>query len=523
MALIRALASFVSLAVVSASIGPVTDLTMTTKTVDPDGSGVNRDAIVFEQSNTVIGPLIKGFKGDAFKINVVNNLNNANIRKPTSIHWHGVLQDGGHAWADGPAFVTQCPIAGQGHSFQYEFQEPNQAGTFWYHSHLATQYCDGARGPLVIYDRNDPHKALYDVDDDTTVITLADWYHQYAGEILVGVSDATLINGLGRYVGTGGTASELPVITVTKGKRYRFRFINIACDPYFTVSIDQHTTMKIIEADSENTVPVTVDSFDIMAGQRYSVVVTADQPIGNYWLRASVKGESTFDGGTDSAILRYVGAPIAEPTTTPGSLSNKLKEQKLTPLVNAGAPGIHERGAADVVVRLDMELIDGPRFAINGASFEPPSVPVLLQILSGAQTAQSLLPSGSFIPVSQGQIVEVTFNVSHVEPFGAPHPFHLHGHSFDVIRSAGETTDNWVNPPRRDVVSTGLATDNVTIRFRADNAGPWFLHCHIDWHLEVGLAVVIAESSDNWSGSVTPTDQWNQLCPIYNALADGDK
>lgn len=70
------------------------------------------------------------------------------------------------------------------------------SGTFWYHSHLATQYCDGLRGGLVIYDPNDPHAALYDVDDgtphlqyqrrtvtdkshsnitDSTVLTLADW------------------------------------------------------------------------------------------------------------------------------------------------------------------------------------------------------------------------------------------------------------------------------------------------------------------------------------------------------------
>ena len=28
-----------------------------------------------------------------------------------------------------------------------------------------TQYCDGLRGPLVIYDPHDPYKHLYDVDD----------------------------------------------------------------------------------------------------------------------------------------------------------------------------------------------------------------------------------------------------------------------------------------------------------------------------------------------------------------------
>ena len=69
------------------------------------------------------------------------------------------------------------------------------AGTYWYHSHLKTQYCDGLRGPLVIYDPHDPFAHLYDVDDGkyivhrlvspfssstvpaSTIITLADWYH----------------------------------------------------------------------------------------------------------------------------------------------------------------------------------------------------------------------------------------------------------------------------------------------------------------------------------------------------------
>ncbi len=32
-------------------------------------------------------------------------------------------------------------------------------------SESATQYCDGLRGPFIIYDPDDPHAGLYDVDD----------------------------------------------------------------------------------------------------------------------------------------------------------------------------------------------------------------------------------------------------------------------------------------------------------------------------------------------------------------------
>jgi hypothetical protein len=40
------------------------------------------------------------------------------------------------------------------------------------------------------------------------------------------------------------------------------------------------------------------------------------------------------------------------------------------------------------------------------------------------------------------------------------------------------------SPVIRDVVSIGNTGDNnVTIRFFTDNPGPWFFHCHIDWHL----------------------------------------
>lgn len=40
--------------------------------------------------------------------------------------------------------------------------------------------------------------------------------------------------------------------------------------------------MTVIEADGVETKPVTVDQLTIFAGQRYSVVVTADQKVGNY-------------------------------------------------------------------------------------------------------------------------------------------------------------------------------------------------------------------------------------------------
>lgn len=42
-------------------------------------------------------------------------------------------------------YYTLIPIHSTKPVLSYNFQVPNQAGTYWYHSHLSTQYCDGLR------------------------------------------------------------------------------------------------------------------------------------------------------------------------------------------------------------------------------------------------------------------------------------------------------------------------------------------------------------------------------------------
>ncbi|KAJ7493127.1 yellow laccase [Mycena galericulata] len=454
----------------------------------------------------------QGNKGDTFALDVVDQLHDNTMVKSTSIHWHGIFQEGTN-WEDGPAFVTQCPII-PGNSFLYNFKVPDQAGTFWYHSHLSTQYCDGLRGPLVIYDPNDPQKHLYDIDDDSTIITLADWYHFPAPQApLIPVANSTLINGLGRY--EGGPLSPLAVINVVEGKRYRFRMVSISCDPNFNFSIDGHQ-MTIIEVDGVNTQPLTVDQIQIFAAQRYSFILNANQKVGNYWIRAVPSaGNEGFVNATNSAILRYSGAPNRDPTTN-STITQPLVETALHPLVNTPVPGAHHPGGADVVLSLNITFGANLEFEINGFTFIPPTVPVLLQILSGAHSAQDLLPKGSIYQLPPNKVIEIA--IPGGSP-GAPHPFHLHGHNFHVIRSAGNSTYNFINPVIRDTVNTGPATtDLTTFRFVTDNAGPWFLHCHIDWHLQLGLAVVMAENIPAIAQEKPPL-AWDELCPIYNHSA----
>lgn len=47
---------------------------------------------------------------------------------------HGLKQYA-NGWADGPAYITQCPIQ-TGSSYVYDFNVTGQRGTLWWHAHI---------------------------------------------------------------------------------------------------------------------------------------------------------------------------------------------------------------------------------------------------------------------------------------------------------------------------------------------------------------------------------------------------
>ncbi len=148
----------------------------------------------------------------------------------------------------------------------------------------------------------------------------------------------------------------------------------------------------------------------ILAGQRYSVILETKQPIDNYWIRSlpNEAGPQGFQGGINSAILRYEGAPDAEPTTSKQQDCIPLREVDLHPLESPGAPGLPVPLGADVVLNFTLGF-EGGYFFMNGTRFIPPSIPVLLQILSGTQRAQDLLPQGSVFGLPLGKVIEINF------------------------------------------------------------------------------------------------------------------
>ena len=86
------------------------------------------------------------------------------------------------------------------------------------------------------------------------------------------------------------------------------------------------------------------------------------------------------------------------------------------------------------------------------------------------------------VKVKSGQRVALKF----VNETPMSHPMHLHGHSFQVVA----INDRRFSGALRDTVLVPGLT-NVTVEFDANNPGLWYVHCHILWHLDAGMATLV--------------------------------
>ena len=112
------------------------------------------------------------------------------------------------------------------------------------------------------------------------------------------------------------------------------------------------------------------------------------------------------------------------------------------------------------------------------------------------------------------------------------HPFHLHGHAFQVVvRSDDDTgfydannvTSMPSTPMRRDTIIV-RPNGHTVLRFRSDNPGVWLFHCHIEWHVASGLIATIIESPLSIQAQLSdkiPEDHW-KVCADGNVPTKGN-
>ncbi|KAL4861268.1 hypothetical protein BDV12DRAFT_191196 [Aspergillus spectabilis] len=463
-------------------------------------------------NGTIPGPTLYADWGDEVVIHVRNYLHET--LNGTSIHWHGIRQQYSNQ-DDGVVSITQCPITPNDvYTYRWRAQ---QYGTSWYHSHMGLQAWDGVAGGLVI---NGPATENYDVDAGT--ILLNDWPHQTADELFwvaqrTGPPTLTnaLINGTNVYGSGEEQVGERLTMKVEDGTSYRLRLVNGALDTQFKFMIDNHT-LTVISMDLVPVEPFTVESVSLAMGQRYDVIVHANQSslADSFWLRAIPQQACSDIENLDNirGIFHYSDTPTI-PETSPFLFNDTCQDEPLNTLIphvpRTVQPPDWQDNTLATAGRNPQQLF---RWFLNSTTmlvyWEDPT---LLQI---ANNETAYAQSSAVIDLPNADewvylIVNTTIPVSH--------PIHLHGHDFFILAQGTNPWDGKVvtdNPPRRD---TAVLPGNgyLVMAWETDNPGAWLMHCHIGWHTTEGFALQFVERKGEIRG-VIDERELRRTCNNWN-------
>ncbi|KAI8363888.1 multicopper oxidase-domain-containing protein [Blakeslea trispora] len=494
----------------------VYDWNITYATANPDG--------LFERK--VVGvngawplPVVEANLNDTLVINVNNQLDTF-----TALHTHGMFQNN-TPWMDGPVGVTQCAIA-PGLSLTYEFNL-TQHGSYWIHSHYMGQYMDGLRTPFVIHHPNETYSYDHDV-----IVPLQDWYHDQSPNNLAIFMSENNPTGAEPVPDSGflGNGNDFKLDFVP-GKTYRLRLINTSGFSMFYFSIDGHD-LDIIEIDGIDVQRKTVKSVYLTAAQRVSVLVTAKNSTDiNYYMHADMNTDM-FDILPEDLIYNLT-APIYYNNASNNFYANEdvgmesdFTDITLVPVIAEAAAPYDKQ--VNLTFNFDVTTDGINRGMFNEVPYLSPKVPTLHTLLSEGNhslSEQVYGPQTQAIILNHLENIEIVLN----NLDSGAHPFHLHGHVFQMVgRGEGVYSGNdsdveWHldNPARRDTVLVP-AESFVLLRFRADNPGVWFFHCHIEWHLETGLAVVFVEAPDVAQQRLTLPQAFKDTCTNGGFAVEGN-
>ncbi len=463
--------------------------------------GDGRIVPAYTFNGTVPGPMLEFEVGQTARIVVDNALS-----EPITAHWHGLPVPFA---MDGVPELTQEPIA-PGERFVYEFPV-DHAGTYWYHSHYAFQYERGLFGGIIVRPRRE--ELAYDRE---YTILLDDWLHQpddpvfaeayhnfVLGGKVLGSRDFTTdsvryrLNGFpgvaakgpslarmrrqadslaaaraGHHGGghglpimepvfdaftvNGRVARANPPLVFREGERIRLRFINVGTAAVFPIYLSGHR-MTITHTDGQPVSPKTVEVLSVGMGERFDVIVEADQP--GVWRLGSM--EPLYRDRGFGIDVRYHGVRGTEAVDRPPP----LESYEWRPY--DGLVGIEPRTPQPVDREYDLLFEMGHNGFLWGISGQ-------------------IYPAGKPLEVKRGERVRLSIRNGTV----VGHPVHFHGHFFDLVRPYGATED--LRAPLRKDTLTLHNVDRHVLEFVADNPGPrWMLHCHNQYHHVAGMALEV--------------------------------
>ena len=502
-------------------------------------TGRKRTALTINGS--LPGPLLRWREGDTVTLRVKNRL-----AEPTSIHWHGILLPSNMDGVPGLSFKGIEP----GGVFVYQFTV-KQHGTYWYHSHSGFQEQQGVYGPLVIDPREpEPYTYQRDyvvmlsdwTDEDPVALmkTLkkqSDYYNLHkptVGDFVRDVgkqggsatvadrlmwarmkmnpTDLADVSGETYTYLLNGQPPERNWTGVFKaGETIRLRFINGSAMSYFDVRIPG-LKMTVIAADGQPVQPVSVDEFRIAVAETFDVLVepTAEA----YTLFAQSMDRSGYARGT---LARHTGAMATVPALDPrpwitmedmgmgGMDHGAMADMPVMAGMDHSAMSMQAHPASeqdnplvDMQAMSPVPKLDDPGIGLrnNGrrvltyadlrSTFEDPDGRDPSRTIELHLTGHMEKFAWSFngVKFSDAEPLQLTYGervrLVLVNDTMMSHPIHLHGLWSDLEDENGQFQ---VRKHTIDMPPGSRRSYRVT----ADALGRWAYHCHLLYHMEMGM------------------------------------
>ncbi|XP_057775033.1 laccase-14-like isoform X1 [Salvia miltiorrhiza] len=446
-----------------------------------------------------------------------------------------------YPWSDGTDFVTQCPIR-PGQRFTQRMILSDEEGTLWWHAHSDWSR-NSVYGAIVIlpptaqaFPFPKPHAHL--------PILIGEWWNadveEVFGNFLAGggdpeVSDAFLINGQPGDLYPCSRQDTYKVF-VKPGKTYLIKLVNAVMDNIMFFKIAGHN-LTVVGTDGAYTKPMTTDYVAISPGQTIDVLLETNQPPSHYYMAARIYASGgEFVTTPATAIIEYVGNHYTPPpspflpsfpeyndsaasvdfTDQLRSLANDVDVPKIVDKTLFYTLSVNQLpclrssclGATRLLASVNNVSLLLPKTDILQAYYRgiigvydsdfPDFPPSSFNYTQGVKAKEQSGPGfGTAVRVlAYNTTVEVVFQGTNLGG-GVEHPMHLHGYSFYVVGSGlgnydrvrGPATYNLVDPPLMENIAVPR-NGWTAIRFRANNPGVWYMHCHFERHVSWGMGMV---------------------------------
>lgn len=414
---------------------------------------------------------------------------------------------------------------------------------------------DGVFGAFVVQDpENDPYYADGQPDSPVAqdlVVGLSDWMRYNSDTVYQFVSQFRVdVWPLQHYISFINGQQDFS-FNVSPGSTYRLRIYCATLEFGYRLFLTGGHRMTVIAADGALVSPTETDFLDIYSGERYDVLIKADQEIGTYQLLANVLtftgklkkeviyASMVYEGGTSDTI--QVAANHLEAFRNVDPALTLLDQYSLVAYRDAatgefhdgyvplpgpakviGDPWVYTTTSYAVVNERKFKFMDSWDNHFHHQSFRDPTPLLFLgdnndlenfmheesrAITVAAYSNASLTHSATLGPrlefLDLGETIDIVFQNAPTSDqdlglFDAFHPMHIHGHSFWALavgagkfdREVATATGNFMDPPLRDNI---VVPPNswVLVRLRADNPGLWLMHCHTETHSVFGMMTTL--------------------------------